>query len=467
MTDIPLKVTPWRAHSTLVLLWLICILANVDRQIMSVLMQPIKLEFGASDTAMGLLSGLAFALLYAILGVPVARMADHGNRSRIVSVCCVIWSAATVMCGMALSFSHLLLARMGVAVGEAGSMAPSVSLVSDIYSKERRSLALSVLLGGGTIGALIGMGLGGWIAQHYGWRTAFLAFGTPGVVLGLLAWVAIYEPRTGLARVMAAAGAAAARQPATERMHEQILRLLRVPAFLPIATAIGILAIVGMSLAIWMPSFLVRSHGLTIAQAGIVIGVTGMISVVGAILSGWLCDRLVKRDQRWQLGMPAVSVLIGMPGAVFFLLCPQGNWMIGSFPVPHALLGTMWFGFFGSGYSSMTYSALSSMVVASDRAVAIASINLASVLFGLGLGPLVAGALSDALMPQFGVQGLRWALVSLVCTLPLASLAYCYALAPFQRRVNELELQTLQQATMSRTGQGGGTAGEGAGYRHA
>lgn len=428
----------WRAHSSLLLLWVIYSLASLDRQIMSILMEPVKKEFGASDTALGLLSGLAFAALYAGLAVPVARMADTGHRARIISVCCLIWSSATVMCGVAASMVQLFLARMGVAVGEAGAMAPGVSLVSDLYSKERRATALSILLSGGTVGALAGMGLGGWVAHTYGWRTAFIVFGIPGVLMGLLAWVAIHEPRKWQAGAAVLAGKTAPAAPA-EKLPRQMLRLLGIPSFGLILSAAALMSMVGTAFAIWMPSFLVRSHGLTIAQAGLAIAVTGILTVIGGIFCGWLCDRAVARDVRWQMGMPALTVLVGVPGAVLFLLMPQGNWMLGEMPVPHALLGTMWYGFFGSGYVGMTYSALSRIVQPNERGVAVSIVNLASVLVGMGLGPLFAGGLSDILLPRFGAEGLRWSLMVLVCLFPVAAALYFLALKPFTRRVTELE----------------------------
>jgi predicted MFS family arabinose efflux permease len=161
------------------------------------LLEPVKQEFGASDTEMGLLTGLAFGLIYAMLGVPVGRLADTRNRRNIVALCCGIWSLATAACGMATQYWHMLLARMSVAVGEAGGMAPSVSIVSDLYPPKMRSFAISLFMMGPNLGTLLGLVIGGMVAQHYGWRSVFLAFGIPGVILALLVYFFVKEPARG------------------------------------------------------------------------------------------------------------------------------------------------------------------------------------------------------------------------------------------------------------------------------
>ena len=199
----PPRVT-WRTHVSLFLLALVYIFSFIDRQVIAVLIEPIKHEFGATDTQMGLLSGLAFGLLYALLGVPVGKLADTYNRRNIVAVCCGLWSLATLACGMAAQFWQLLLARMSGAIGEAGGMAPSISIVSDLYPKERRSFAISLFMMGPNLGVLIGLALGAWIAQHYGWRVTFAAFGIPGMLLALLVWWWVQEPRRGGFEVAAA-----------------------------------------------------------------------------------------------------------------------------------------------------------------------------------------------------------------------------------------------------------------------
>ena len=219
----PVRTQPpitFRTHLSLLLLGLVYIFSYIDRQAIAILIEPIKREFGATDTMMGLLTGLAFGLLYAGLGVPVGKLADRANRRNIVAVCCTVWSLATMTCGVAQHFWQLLIARMTVAVGEAGGMAPSISMVSDMYPRRQRSLVISLFMMGPHFGVLIGLAVGGWIAQHHGWRAAFLWFGAPGIVLGLLVWLFVREPvRGGFDGPAEPPGAAAA---ATESLWAQL-----------------------------------------------------------------------------------------------------------------------------------------------------------------------------------------------------------------------------------------------------
>ncbi|HSW16814.1 MAG TPA: MFS transporter [Ramlibacter sp.] len=434
-TDPP-RVT-WRTHLSLALLALVYIFSYIDRQVIAILIEPIKHEFGASDTQIGLLTGLAFGVLYAALGVPVGRLADRGSRRTIVAVCCALWSVATLACGMAQQFWQLLLARMSVAIGEAGGMAPSISLVSDLYPPRRRSLAISLFMTGPHIGVLVGLALGGWIAQRYGWRATFLAFGAPGIVFALLVWLLVREPRRG------AFDASAGAPPATlasEPLWTQMRRLMAIRAFRNVALACGVAGIAGYGYGVWTPSFLVRTHGLSIAHAGLMFGVaSGVGAMSGALFSGWLCDRLTQRDTRWQIGLPLVGVAISVPSALAFLLWPAGAaWALGSLQVPHAMVFAMAFGFFASWWPSLSYSAISQMVAAGERGVAAALLNLFITLFGVGVGPLVTGALSDLMTPLFGAQALRWALVAVSCLFLVSMLFFALALQPYRGQLARL-----------------------------
>jgi MFS family permease len=423
----------WRSHLSLALLALVYIFSFIDRQVLSILIEPIKREFGASDTHMGLLSGLAFGVLYAVLGVPVGRLADRRDRRTIVAVCCGLWSLATLACGLATQFWQLLLARMSVAVGEAGGMAPSISIVSDLYPKHRRSMAISLFMMGPHFGALLGLALGGWIAQHHGWRATFLWFGTPGIVLGLLVWLLVREPRRG--QYDGAMGPAVA-----EPMLRQVGRLLGLPAFRHLALACGIAGVAGYGYGIWSPSFLVRSHGMDIAHAGLLYGVaSGIGAIAGAVFCGWLCDRLVQRDMRWQLGLPLTGVALSLPLALGFFLWPAGgHWMLGELRVPHAMAFALGFAFFASWWPPLSYSAVSHMVSPAERSLAAALLNFFITLFGVGAGPLVTGSLSDALTPLYGSEGLRYALVGAVSLLVPTLLFMALAIEPYRQRVCHL-----------------------------
>ena len=422
----------WRTHMSLVLLTLVYVFSFIDRQVLSILIEPIKREFGASDTQMGLLSGLAFGLLYAALGVPVGRLADRRSRRNIVALCCSLWSLATMACGMATQFWQLLLARMSVAVGEAGGMAPSISIVSDLYPKHRRSLAISLFMMGPHFGSLVGLALGGWIAQQYGWRATFLWFGAPGVVLGLLVWLLVREPRRQ--------GVTAATAPSAEPMLRQVWRLLSIPAFRYLALACGIAGVAGYGYGVWSPSFLVRSHGLDIAQAGLLYGgASGLGAIAGALFCGWLCDRLVQRDMRWQLGLPLAGVALSLPLALGFFLWPAGgHWSVGGLQIPHALAFALGFAFFASWWPPLSYSAVSHMVEPAERSVAAALLNFFITLFGVGAGPLVTGALSDWLTPLYGAEALRHALLGAVSLLALTLVFMALAIEPYRRQLHRL-----------------------------
>ena len=441
----PPRVT-WRTHLSLALLALVYIFSYIDRQVVAILIEPIKSEFGASDTQIGLLTGLAFGLLYAALGVPVGKLADRKNRRAIVAVACGLWSLATMACGFAGHFWQLLLARMSVAVGEAGGMAPSISLVSDLYPPKQRSFMISLFMMGPHLGVLIGLALGGWIAQHYGWRHTFIWFGAPGLVLAALVFLLVREPRRG--GFESAAATAHLQQQPFESMWTQVRRLLAITAFRRLAFACGFAGLAGYGYGIWTPSFLVRTHGMNIAQAGLLFGVaSGVGAVAGALFSGWLCDRMVARDVRWQLGLPMLGVIVSIPCAIAFFLWPTtGIWMLGPLKVPHALGFAFLFAFFASWWPSLSYSATSHMVGSNERSVAAALLNFFVTLFGVGAGPLVTGMVSDLLTPMFGVQGLRWSLVCVMLLMIPTAVLMGMALNAYRERLAQMSPFGLRAA---------------------
>ncbi len=431
----------WRTHLALALLALVYVFSYIDRQVIAILIEPIKNEFGASDTQMGLLTGLAFGLLYAALGVPVGKLADRKSRRTIVAVACGLWSLATMACGFAGQFWQLLLARMSVAVGEAGGMAPSISLVSDLYPPRQRSLMISLFMMGPHFGVLIGLALGGWIAQHYGWRATFIWFGVPGLLLAALVFLLVREPRRGgFDTAEATAQLQQQHQQPFESMWKQVGRLLRITAFRRLAFACGLAGLAGYGYGIWTPSFLVRTHGMSIAHAGLVFGVaSGFGAVAGALTSGWLCDRMVARDVRWQLGLPMLGVIISIPCAIAFFLWPTtGSWTVGTLQVPHALGFALLFAFFASWWPSLSYSATSHMVGSNERSVAAALLNFFVTLFGVGAGPLVTGMVSDMLTPMLGVQGLRWSLVCVMLFMVPTAVLMGMALKPYRERLAQM-----------------------------
>lgn len=395
----------WRSHYTLVVLLLVYTMSFIDRQIMGILMEPIKREFQVSDTAMGLLSGLTFALFYSTLAIPFGRYADRANRRNFVAYCCAAWSAMTALCGMASGYWSLALARVGVAVGEAGGTSPSMSMIADHYPPERRGRAMGVYWLGPQLGILFGLTLGGWIAHHHGWRAAFLWMGIPGVIVALLLRFSGVEPQRGR---WESSGANAPQEPIGQLFRD----LWASKPFMRIGIAGLMMGFAGYGIGIWTPAFLVRTHGMTLQGAGAVMGLLGgAMAAIGALLSGWLCDKLGKRDPRWRIGVPALGCLLSLPTGLAFYSLPAGDAIVlGSFVIPKAIGFYMLFGITAVWWTAPVYTVLSELIAPHRRATAMAIFNLGLTMLGAGLGPLVVGLVSDALVPAFGNEALRWAL---------------------------------------------------------
>ena len=422
-----------QAHWALAVLTVVYAMNLIDRQIMGVLIEPVKNEFGASDTMMGFLTGLAFAAFYSALAIPFARYADRANRRNFVAWCCMGWSVMTGLCGMALNFTQLALARMGVAVGEAGGSAPSLSMIADLYPRAQRSRAMSVYMLGPHMGTLFGLGAGAWIAHQYGWRTAFMVMAVPGILAALLLRWTCVEPLRGTWDAPEAPQAESA-QP-KQPLREILLEVWRTPGFAWIAVAGMLFGLAGYGLGIWGTAFLVRTHGLNLRDAGILVGLTGGVAaIIGALLSGWLTDKLVARDPRWQMGVPIVGTAIAIPLGMAYLLWPAGDvWQIGTLKVPVALGFSLLFSVFAVWWTAPSYAAITTLVGASRRATSVAVYNLGLTVCGIGLGPFSVGVLSDLLTPAFGPLALRWALVIVMGGFVLAMVALILAARPYAR----------------------------------
>lgn len=422
----------WRSHYTLAVLLFVYTMSFIDRQIMGILIQPIKQEFQVSDTAMGMLSGLTFALFYSVLAIPFGRYADRANRRNFVAYCCAAWSAMTALCGMATGYWSLALARVGVAVGEAGGTAPSLSMIADHYPPERRGRAMGVYWLGPQLGILFGLTLGGWIAQQHGWRTAFVWMSVPGILAALLLRFTAIEPRRG---VWEGAAAATASSAPVEPLREVVRGLWASRAFVRIMLAGLLMGFTGYGIGIWTPSFLVRSHGMTLQGAGAVMGLLGgTAAALGALLSGWLCDTLARRDPRWRIGVPLLGCLLSLPSGLAFFLMPAGQvWQLGSMVVPHAVGFYLLFGVTAVWWTAPVYAVLAELIAPHRRATALSIFSLGLTMIGGGLGPLLVGLLSDQLVTYFGSEALRMALAVttgscfLLGTLAFASAIKAYA----------------------------------------
>ncbi len=389
----------------------------IDRQLMTILLEPIKNEFQASDTVMGLLTGFAFAVFYATLGVPVARLADRWSRKKVLTISLALWSGFTACCGMASSFWQLALLRVGVGIGEAGGTSPSQALIADYFPAEKRSTALSIHATGTHFGVLIGMFGGAMIADAFGWRMAFIVFGLPGVLLALIMSVSVKEP-------------------VKKKTKEDFPPLLssvktiwNTPGFSRITIAAAFTALSGYGLGAWTPSFMIRVHGLSLIETGLILGIIGTLSgLLGAVLGGVLCDRLSKKDPRWQLWLPAIGAFLSVPFQGAFLLWPeQHQFQLFDTQVPVATLFMIAGGIVAAFWIGPTYAAIQNLSPDHMRTQASAILLLVFNLVGMGIGPVLVGMLSDYLMPTYGNESIRFALVTSLAFVFFGSFLYLRA----------------------------------------
>jgi predicted MFS family arabinose efflux permease len=374
----------------------------MDRQIVAILVEPIKRDLILSDTEVGLLYGLAFAVLYTSAGIPIARFADRVNRARIINWSLVFFSVMTAACGLATSYWQFLLARIGVAIGEGGTNPPSHSMISDLYPVSRRSTAMAIFSLGPHIGILIGFLVGGWVAQPWGWRSAFLIAGLGGLVLAALSFRFLHEPKRGWAN-----GTGVGQQPPGRAVVQSFIRRASLRHLL---TGAAIFTIAAYAVVGWLPSFLIRSHGYGTGTTGTLLAlVLGVVGGFGTILGGLLADHLGARNPTWRLRTVAIAlVVMSFFWAAVFLTTNSAATLI-LLVLPGGLLGY---------YLGPTFAMVQSLVDPAMRATAAALLLLVINLVGLGAGPIAVGVLSDLqVMPYFGADSLRMALfvVSPLC----------------------------------------------------
>ena len=371
----------------------------IDRQILSILLEPIKHDLGLSDTQLGVLGGLAFALFYATLGMPIARVADRSNRRNLVAISLAVWSAMTALAGLAFNFWQLLVARIGVGVGEAGCSPASHSIISDYYPVRRRATALGIYALGIPFGTLFGLVAGGWINDFFGWRVAFFVVGLPGLLLALLVRYTIQEPARGLAEGRVASDA----QPG---MWETMRYLMTKRSFRHFAFGAALTAFVGYGFVQWTPAFFVRSHGMNVRDVGTVLGfIIGIAGGVGIWLGGALADRLGGRDPRWYLRIVALGLVVAWPFGAGAFLASSAALALTLLVVPVLL---------GNFYQATTFAQTQGLVGLRMRAVAAAVLLFVINIIGLGLGPTIVGVLADLLHARFGTESLRYSL--LICS---------------------------------------------------
>ena len=390
------------ASVVLAMLCLVYVLNFLDRQLLSILAKPIQDELGISDGQLGRLGGLYFALFYCILGVPVAWLADRGNRVRVLTVACAVWSAATVACGMAQNYSQLAIARMSVGVGEAGGVPPSYSIISDYFPAARRGTALGLFNLGPPIGQALGVAFGAKIAAAYDWRLAFVLLGAAGLIAAGAVWGIVREPKRGAMDEQGQEAAAGEIVSFWAALHMFATR----PTLTLVSLAAGATQFVTYATMGFTTLFLMREKGMTLDQIAIWYALVLGIGVsAGIFLSGRLIDRFAPRSPQVHGSLPGIALAIAVPFFIGFVHAP-------TWPVALAFLAVPTF--LNYFYLTPAVTLVQNAVPARQRTLAGAVLLLIMNLIGLGLGPTWVGAVSDWLRPTHPTNSLQLAFYSLV-----------------------------------------------------
>jgi len=409
--------SPSYARYVLALLFVVYVFNFIDRQILAILLEPIKADLGVSDTAMGFLTGIAFALFYTVAGIPIARLADRSSRRTVIAVGLALWSAMTAASGLARSFGQLALARIGVGIGEAACTPPAHSLLADYFPPERRATALAVYGMGIHVGILFGFLVGGWMNELFGWRNALYVVGLPGLVLAVVVRLTVREPERGAADGLAA-------PPVAVSMRDAVHEVRRLESLRHMTLGAGLHSFAGYALAAWGPAFMVRVHHMGTAEVGTSLGlITGFSGAAGAILGGILVDRLGRRDARWALWVPAIASTLEVPLLLAFLLVPSRTTAL-VVAVPAILTGAMWLG--------PVFASSQNLVRPAMRAFTSALMLFVVNLIGLGLGPQAVGVLNDGLGPRFGAEAIRYSLCLVGLTNLWAAAHFAWAARTFR-----------------------------------
>lgn len=386
---------------TLGFLTLISMFNFLDRSLLGLVLPLIKADLNLSDTALGLISGLAFALFNSLLGVPIASLADRSNRRNIVAIGFAFWSLMTALTGWVATGWQLAACRFLMGAGEAAGSAPSQAIIAARFSEEKRPLAISIFTSSTAISSLLFMPVAGWIASTYGWRAAFHVSGAVGIVLAAVFFLTVQEP---------ARRADGRESVAAVPIARAVRALLAKTAYRWLLVGAASMGGALYAMATWMTAMLVRVHGLSIVEVASIVtplgGVAGLIGIIGA---GWFADRLGRRDPRWRLWVPALVCFICVPGYFAFLLAD--TWLVwaGGLAVVFALQGA---------YQGPIYAAVLSLAPEGMRAISISIPVLCSGLAGQIFGPLAVGMLNDALAGSYGEAAVRYSLLTAaLCTL--------------------------------------------------
>ena len=422
------SLTPTYVRYALCLLLAIYVLNCLDRAVVYILAEPIKRELHLADWQVGLMAGFAFAIFYAVLGIPIARLAEYKSRPTIIASSLALWSGLTALCGVANSFVMLCFFRVGVGVGEAGCTPAAYSLITDYVPKTKRASAMAFYSLGVPVGILLGMALGGVISDHYGWRIAFLVAGAPGLLLTAITLLTLKETRS---KLMADVAARKADRP-TFRQTVAILMGNRT-YWLLVAGATS-KSFLSYGQGTFIASFFLRNHATGLDQLatgfglksvgflGIVLGlINGGFGALGALIGGWIADKFAVRDLRNSMVAPAAALFVSVPVFIIALLIQNTTLALSIMTIPY-VLNNFWYG--------PVYATTQGIVTPAMRATATAILLFIITAVGYGLGPPLIGLLSDYLATSAGLgtaNGLRWALISTSAIAMLASIFFIMA----------------------------------------
>ncbi|HMO76071.1 MAG TPA: MFS transporter [Sphingopyxis sp.] len=391
-----------RRAVTLSLLAVVAIVSYVDRQVFTLFQDDIKAELGLTDGQLGLLTGIAFAAFYALAAFPIARYADRGDRRLVIAACVAFWSVATVACGLAQNFWQMLLARVGLAAGEAGAGPAGNSLLVEIFPKERRTTVISTMLAANAVGLSGGLALAGWLGQWFDWRVVFFIVGFPGILLGLIVWLFAAEPRRrGVAQPVV---------PPQTSVGEVLRTIAGNPSLRWVGLLLSMVPVAGFAFILWGASFFRRVHEMDRTETGFWLGGAMAIGlVVGNLFAGWFSDRYGKANPRFNGWFAGIGLLVAFPFGLTFAITASPWLALGCFVVVKFMM-TLHLG--------PIIALCFAQVPEHMRAMMSATINMMIGLAGVGLGGTVAGLLSEYFMPEYGDLSLQPSLAVLsVCLL--------------------------------------------------
>ncbi len=391
---------PSYRYYVLAMLTLTSMFSIVDRLILSILLQDIKTEFAFTDTQIGLITGLAFTLFYVIFSIPLGWIADRKNRKTIIAVSLAAWSAMTAFHGAAIGFWTLFLCRIGVGIGEAGSGPASTSMISDYFQKHELAKAFGILTLGATAGTGLGLMTGGFIADLWGWRMAFVVLGVPGMVLAAVLYFTVKEPERGRY------SEPKPNSSTKDTWRQTMASLARNTIYLRVTISYAFLNVIGYAMALWLAAIMIRNFGLATSQVGFYLGLAFIVGgIPGPILGGYVGDILAKKNPKWRAWLPAIAGLICLP---IYFICVI---MTTSFLPFIALFCLGYFIFLFATPSTLALMQLS--VRPGQRASALAIAMLLNNLIGQAIGAFLVGSLSDALAPAYGNMSLNYAVISI------------------------------------------------------